>query len=123
MITSLEPLQGLTALQTLHLDGNQISDLKPVSGLKALQVLSIKHNRVSDLSPLTSLTAWRALYLDQNQVSDLKPLVTMVQPDRQPIKGLTPFWILSVRGNPLSPSAKSQELPELQKRTFDVIAD
>jgi hypothetical protein len=63
------------------------------------------------------------LYLDQNQVSDLTPLVTMVQPDRQPIKGVTPFWIVSLRGNPLSAQARSRDLPELQKRAFDVIAD
>ena len=92
----------MTALQSLYLDGNQVSDLKPLAGLKSLQTLSIKQNRVTDLTPLTSLTAWRALYLDHNQLSDLAPLVTMVQPDRQPIKGLTPFWILSLRGNPLS---------------------
>ena len=55
---------------------------------------------MTDLTPLTSLTAWRALYLDKNQVSDLTPLVAMVQPDRQPVKGVTPFWIVSLRGNP-----------------------
>jgi hypothetical protein len=47
----------------------------------------------------------------------------MVQPDRQPVKGITPFWIVSLRGNPLSPVARSRDLPELQKRTFDLIAD
>jgi hypothetical protein len=35
----------------------------------------------------------------------------------------TPFWIVSLRGNPLSALAKSRDLPELQKRAFDVIAD
>jgi internalin A len=113
----------LAALETLNLDANQIGDLKPVGGLKSLQVLSVKKNRVTDLTPLTGLTAWRALYLDQNQVSDLAPLVVMVQPERQPIRGLTPFWIVSVRGNPLSAAAKSRDLPELQKRAFDVLAD
>jgi len=78
---------------------------------------------VADLTPLTSLTAWHSLYLDQNQVSDLGPLVTMVQPDRQLVKGVTPFWILSLRGNPLSTQARSRDLPELQKRAFDVIFD
>jgi hypothetical protein len=47
----------------------------------------------------------------------------MVQPERQLIQGRTPFWIVSVRGNPLSAAAKSRDLPELQKRTFDVLAD
>jgi internalin A len=100
-----------------------VSDLKPLAGLKSLQILSIKQNRVTDLTPLTSLTAWRGLYLDQNQVSDLAPLVTMVQPDRQPVKGVTPFWIVSLRGNPLSEVARSRDMPELRKRAFDVIAD
>jgi len=113
----------VSALQSLYLDGNQISDLTPLAGLKSLQMLSVKNNRVTDLTPLTSLPAWRALYLDQNQVSDLAPLVTMVQPDRQPIKGVTPFWILSLRGNPLSAQARTRDLPELQKHAFDVIAD
>ena len=122
-IAKLDSLQGLTALQSLYLDGNQVTDLKPLAGLKALQTLSIKQNRVTDLAPLTSLTAWHGLYLDQNQVSDLAPLVTMVQPDRQPIKGLQPFWIVSLRGNPLSEQARSRELPELRKHAFDVIVD
>ena len=122
-VAELGPLQGLTALQSLRLDGNQISDLKPLAGLKSLQMLSVKNNRVTDLTPLINLTAWRTLYLDQNQVSDLAPLVTMVAPDRQPIKGVTPFWIVSLRGNPLSAEARSRDLPELQKRAFDVIVD
>jgi hypothetical protein len=30
---------------------------------------------------------------------------------------------VSLRGNPLSVVAKSRDLPELEKRTFDVLAD
>src|SRR5665213_1244004 len=122
-IQDLKPLAGLTHLRYLDLSQNQISDLTPLANWKSLQTLSIKQNRVTDLTPLTSLTAWHGLYLDQNQVSDLTPLVTMVQPGRQPIKGLQPFWVVSVRGNPLSEQARSRELPELRKYAFDVIVD
>jgi len=116
-------VKELTALQSLYIDGNRVADLTPLAGLKSLQILSAKENRWSDLTPLSGLTSWRALYLDKNQVTDLTPLVAMVQPDRQPIKGVTPFWVVSLRGNPLSEIARSRDLPELQKRTFDLLTD
>ncbi len=44
-VADLEPLKGLTALQTLDLDGTQVANLDPLKGLTALQTLESKRAR------------------------------------------------------------------------------
>lgn len=108
-------------LETLHLDGNQISDLKPLAGLKSLEILGLGDNRVKDLTPLTGIIGWKALYLDRNQITDLTPLTSMAQKDQQGTKRFTPWWTVSSKGNPLSAMARSQDLPVLKKFSLDVL--
>jgi internalin A len=121
-VSDLSPLRDLPALEQLHLAGNQVSDLGPVAGMKSLWLLDIKGNRVADLSPLANLKAWRYLYLDQNKISDLAPLVTTIaQPASSTALAEVPFRTLSLSGNPLSAQARSQELPELQKRVLNLL--
>ena len=38
-VADLEPLKGLTALQTLDLNGTEVANLEPLKGLTALQGL------------------------------------------------------------------------------------
>ncbi len=76
-ISDLAPLSGLTALQSLSLSGNQISDLAPLAGLKALKFVSFWENRISNIAPLAGLTALQELYLSSNLVSDLAPLSSL----------------------------------------------
>jgi Leucine-rich repeat (LRR) protein len=121
-VTDLAPLKDLPALEQLHLAGNQVSDLKPLAGIKSLWLLDIKGNRVTDLSPLADLKTWRYLYLDQNKISDLAPLVaTTTQSSPGASLAEVPFRTLSLTGNPLSAQARSQELPELQKRVLNLV--
>ena len=65
---------GLTALQSLRLQGTQVSDLTPLAGLAALQSLDLDSTQASDLTPLAGLTALQSLNLYSTQVSDLAPL-------------------------------------------------
>jgi hypothetical protein len=73
-VTDLEPIRGLTALQTLDLSNTQITDLEPIRGLRALQTLSLGGTPVSDLEPIRALTALQALNLIGTPVSDLEPI-------------------------------------------------
>jgi internalin A len=121
-VKDLSPLSGLTQLETLHLDANQIADLKPLAGLKSLETVDVRKNQVADVTPLAALPSWRYLYLDQNKITDLTPLVSAArQGGKLPAFELA--RIISVTGNPLSATAKSQQIPELRKVLFDVIAD
>jgi len=122
-VKDLTPLTSLTALETLHLEGNQIADLKPLAGLKALATVDVRKNQVTDVGPLAALPAWRYLYLDQNKLNDLTPLVNGVRQGGQKSEGFGMARIVSVAGNPLSAVAKSQQVPELRKLLFDVVAD
>jgi Leucine-rich repeat (LRR) protein len=122
-IADLTALQGLTALQNLHVDGNQIANLKPLGSLKALVTLDASKNKVSDVSPLNGLTAWRYLHLDQNQISDLASVIAMTQATVKKAEAFGTARTISIAGNPLSASAKSQQVPELRKLLFDLVLD
>jgi internalin A len=122
-IKDLTPLAALSGLETLYLDGNQIADLKPLAGLKSLATVDVRKNQIADVTPLVGSPAWRYLYLDQNKISDLGPLVSAVQQEGKAAEGFGMARIVSIVGNPLSASAKSQQLPELRKSLFDVLAD
>lgn len=69
-VSDLAPLQGLTDLAYLYLDGNAVSDLTPLKGLHKLEGLFLQGNRVSDLRPLIGLRRLEGLYL-QGQTLDL----------------------------------------------------
>lgn len=121
-LKNLNGLAGLTALETLRVDGNQIADLKPLAGLKTLITVDVRKNQVTDVSPLAGLPSWRYLYLDYNKIADLAPLVSEAHGGKLS-EGFGMTRILSVTGDPLSAPAKSQQLPDLRKVFFDVIAD
>jgi internalin A len=122
-IQDLSPLASLTAMETLHLDGNQIVDLKPLAGLKELVTVDLRRNQVADVTPVAGLPAWRYLYLDQNKLSDLTPLLNAARQSEKTAAGFGLARIVSVGGNPLSATAKSQQVAELRKVLFDVVAD
>ena len=78
-ITALQAgdFAGLTALETLSLDNNQLSTLPPevFTGLTALETLSLHSNRLSTLPPevFTGLTALETLSLHSNRLSTWPP--------------------------------------------------
>jgi len=56
-------------------------------------------------------------------VTDVAPLVEMTRPDIAKARDLLPYRTVSLRGNPLSATAKNTELPELRKAVGTVTAD
>jgi hypothetical protein len=103
-ISNLTPLQGLTKLQTLNLDMNDLTDnglvtanLAPLSNLTQLTQLDLNscnisditalqsignnltyldlgNNKISGIGALSSLTGLQTLYLSSNQITDITPL-------------------------------------------------
>lgn len=45
----------------------------------------------------------------------------MAEKDAKGPKNFAQFWVVSIDGNPLSPVAKTRDLPELKKTIFDVV--
>ena len=74
-ITNLAPLATLTTLEYLYLAGNHsITDISPLSSLTGLKRLYLDFNRISDIHPLAGLTALTHLGLTHNSISDVNPL-------------------------------------------------
>ncbi|MBC1737907.1 LapB repeat-containing protein [Listeria seeligeri] len=89
-VVDISPLANLTNLKALDLEGNNIVDVSPLSGLTNLESLDIYNNEISDISALSSLTNLNSLFIGANTISDLTPLTSM--------QNLT---ILESRGNGL----------------------
>ena len=54
-MSDLTPLAGMTALQTLYLDGTRVSDLTPLAGMTALRGVHLGDGLATDLSALDAL--------------------------------------------------------------------
>ncbi|MBC1586320.1 LapB repeat-containing protein [Listeria seeligeri] len=76
-VIDISPLANLTNLKALDLDGNNIVDVSPLSGLTNLESLAIYNNEISDISALSSLTKLNSLFIGANTISDLTPLTSM----------------------------------------------
>ena len=75
-ITSLQDgdFDGLTALTSLGLRDNSLSDISTLQNLTNLTWLDLSRNSISDISTLENLTNLTTLYLDENSLSDISPL-------------------------------------------------
>ncbi len=102
-IHSLAGLEHATALDTLNLYGNQISDLSPLAGLTNLTFLNLGDNQVTDVAPLAGLTNLRWLSLWGNEVADVSPLA-----------GLTDLTFLNLWGNEVAEVAPLAGLTDLR---------
>ncbi len=49
------PLEGLSGLQWLDLDGTEVTNLTPLAGLSGLRSLDIRTTNVTDVSPVEHL--------------------------------------------------------------------
>ncbi len=78
-ISNISSLAGNTALVTLDLGENSISDLTPLSAMKALTDLDLNSNAVTSLSGLDKLAALLRLDLAENNIIDLSPLAGCVR--------------------------------------------
>ena len=79
-ITSLKSgdFNDLTALISLILMNNSISDISALAGLTTLTSLDLSENSISDISALEGLTTLRWLYLKGNPISDYEPLRRLI---------------------------------------------
>ena len=82
MLTDLTVLGSLSALQTLTLANNRITDISPLAGCKSLTYVDLSYNYglnsdntergISDLSPLFENTQLRTLIAGHNLISDVE---------------------------------------------------
>jgi len=111
-ITSLAPLDGLTAISFLVIYQNQITDLSPLAGMTAMDTLNIRANQISDLTPLAALVNMKEMMFNDNQITDVSALA-----------GLTAPAALYLSGNPLSTDACGTQIPALQAAGVTVTSD
>ncbi|MDR2559142.1 MAG: leucine-rich repeat domain-containing protein [Oscillospiraceae bacterium] len=73
------PLQYLTNLLYLDLDGNNLTNISPLAGLVNLETLDLRHNRIRDISPLANMTNLVELSLWDNVITDISPLANLTK--------------------------------------------
>lgn len=70
-------LEYLTALETLYLDQNQLSNLDSIWKLTTLEILDLGTNKLTHLSPqIGQLTALQVLAVNKNQLTQLPVQIT-----------------------------------------------
>lgn len=69
--TDITPLAGLTQLEFLDLQSNDVSDITPLSGLTKLRNLNLMTNPITDISPLKDLTELEFLWFDYTPLGDI----------------------------------------------------
>ena len=81
---------GKNGTATLSLSGDDFKHLTTqppdIANLTALNSLGLNGTQVSDIAPLAGLTALTSLDLDGTQVSDLSPLLKLTQLEKNPSK-------------------------------------
>jgi hypothetical protein len=90
---SLDGIQNLIGLTTLHLINRLITDLTPVGELRNLRNLNLHTNWFSDLEPLSELTALEELIVSENPISDISPLAGLTSLRRLQVHGLYPYQL------------------------------
>lgn len=119
VISDLTPLADFVNLRQLYLRFNTIRDIRPLAGLTNLQVLDLGYNEIGDITPLKGLIHLQELNLSHNQIVDLKPLVDnpglvnddFVYAGRDPREAVVRVW-----DNPLSEVSRTEHIPALQAR-------
>ena len=108
-LTDISPLSGWQHLETLSLDGNEVTELAPLAKLP-LRSLSLDHTKVADLSALASigtlthLTLWGAVVPSLEPLTGL-PLVSLRiapagLPDLEPLARIATLTELDISGAP-----------------------
>lgn len=112
-IKDLSGLEKCTALASLTLPGNQITNLTAIKGLERLQFLDVSHNQISDIGPLAACKGLQYVELTGNQVADVSPLAGIDSltslylagnkiKDASPLFKLPKVWTLYLEGNQVS---------------------
>jgi len=112
-IQDLTGLSNLTNLVYLNLDYNlQISDISELSGLTKIEMLFLQGNNINNIGPLSGLINLKWLDLSYNQISDIRPLVLN--------EGMGAGDVVFLTGNPLSATSVSEYIPVLEARGVTV---
>jgi len=125
-LSDLSPLGRLTGLESLWIEGDNITDISPISSLNNLKELKLVTYQVSDISALSNLTQLEKLTLSsyttpsiglfpdsyelEGKVTDLSPLSNltslkelgidkMAAADFSPISDLSNLEFLSIQNN------------------------
>ena len=125
-ITSLKSgdFDGLTALTTLYLHKNSISDVSPLEHLTSLETLYLYENSISDISPLENLTALIKLTLSDNSIKDIPRFEDLTNltdlylknnsiSDISPLENLTSLKFLILDSNSISDISPLENLTNL----------
>ena len=109
-ISDLSPIQNLSDLISLKLEGGEISDISLLSS--NLESLSLPRNSIEDISPIEGLVDLEQLYLYDNNIEDISPLANLVNleylslydnniEDISPLEGLVGLEWLYLANNPI----------------------
>jgi Leucine-rich repeat (LRR) protein len=112
-IKDLSPLAPLVKLWSLLLHKNQIKDISVLLKVTKLATLGLNDNQIDDIGPLAKQTELRILMMERNQIKDLKPLVDAAKADAAGPKQFAPYLRLYLKDNPLSETAKSEQIKAL----------
>ena len=107
-LSNITPLQNLTNLTQLDLSDSRISNITPLQNLTNLARLDLSRNQISNITPLQNLTNLTYLYVTQNQFSDISPL-----------SNLTSLTTLSLHKNQISNISPLTNLTNLTKLALD----
>lgn len=82
--------------------------------LKWLTNLDLDRNPIESLDALKPLTELDILLVRENKISDLSTLVEMCRQDAEGEKRFAPYLRLYLRDNPLSETAKTEQIEALK---------
>lgn len=71
------PIERLTDLEELNIEGSKIADLTPLHTLHNLRYLNIKNTKVTDLTPLSDLTNLQEINMENTNVAKLECLCNL----------------------------------------------
>ncbi len=121
-LTGLEYATNLTRLnfgydwiEGRKVNSNDISTIAPIDELTSLRWLNLDGNAISDIAPVANLTGLTHLYLRGNTISDIAPLVANTGLDKDD-------WVL-LNNNPLSAMSLNTHIPALSERGVNVRFD
>jgi internalin A len=149
-IQDLEPIRSMQNLRSLYFEENKIRSLAPLESCKKLWSIYGSKNPIEDFSAFSTLsnvdtlqlnktglvdlrsiglfgsafeegrTKLKNLELRDNRITDLNLLVEMGEASQKRSKSLSNLKI-DLTGNPLSDSARTEQIPKLQ--SFNVFVE
>ena len=108
-IKNIKPLSNLSDLENLYLANTFISDLEPIKELVNLQLLSVSNTHISNLEPVKGLINLETLNISNTLISNLEPL--------NGLKELKNLFIIT------SENITDKQVQELQKALPDLKLD